>query len=344
MKKQLFIVAALIVLPSLLFPAFVQAKDDINVIFITYDGVRPDEFFGKPDPKLLEGDDNLLFEYFWSEMADKGTIYGDPKNNSQMLVSNTALISLPGYMGIFAGFPTNCMDNKCGQATWETFPERIQRQLNLPKNKVAAISSWDKVAKAAESRMGKILVNAGVVPLSDGTKDAEFKKINEAQAKDLPPWPECRLDKYTFAHAMHFLKKHRPRFLYIGLNESDDIAHEKKYDGYVAAIRQFDRMLKELRDTLKKMGSYGRKTAIVISADHGRGLGNEWHDHGTKIPYSKNIWMYISSPHKGFKPVKIKNSVHTQSDIGPTIEALFGLKPYECETCGKPVKEVLTRN
>ena len=112
-------------------------------------------------------------------------------------------------------------------------------------------------------------------------------------------------------------------------------AHQHDYQGYVNALRQYDRWLNELVDKLNTMGDYGRKTAVIVTTDHGRGSGaNSWSEHGVGVPESGRIWTYVRLPQTGTFRIIENATNHSHLDIRPTIESLFGLQPLACSSCG----------
>ena len=80
------------------------------------------------------------------------------------------------------------------------------------------------------------------------------------------------------------MKLHKPRVLFVGLGDTDELAHARQYDLYLDAAHRADAYLKELWDTVQGMKEYRGKTALIFSPDHGRGEGPEWKSHGEKVP------------------------------------------------------------
>ena len=303
-----------------------------NVILLTLDGVRWEEVFQGADPGQTVDTNPKVFEYLTGTLAKQGTLFGNKSRGETVNVSNKAQNSLPGYQSILSGATQPCESNACGRIKVETFPERIFHDLGLAKNEVATISSWEKIALAAEHVEGTTFVNAGNTPLIYSSDDAIAADINYKQSVDKTPWPGARYDKYTFAHAIHYLQKEKPRFLFISLNDSDEWGHKNKYDNYLSTLRQQDRYIKELVQTLDGMGAYGERTTLIITTDHGRGDGNDWNEHGSGYADSKSVWIYGRSPHtRTAKPAQLRmpasQVVYSHLDIRPTIEATFGLDP-----------------
>jgi hypothetical protein len=297
-----------------------------NVILVMLDGVRWQEFLhagrsGKP-----------IFEYVQSTVSRGGTIFPDER------VSNPYLVSLPAYQSIFAGAVQPCDGNACGRITTETFPERAVRELRLSPKKIAAIGSWNTIACAVESRPKTTFVNVGDIPLHDGIIDSEHEENNRRQ--EIVKWASkskrryARLDEHTYRHALTYLKRHRPNFLFISLLDSDAYGHDRDFAAYRSTLRRYNHWLEELAGTLGSMGEYGRKTTLIVTTDHGRGSGAQnWSDHGVNVPEAGRIWTYVQLPRNGSYRI-VDSKSHSHIDIRPTIETLLGLEPLACANCG----------
>jgi hypothetical protein len=301
-----------------------------NVILLTLDGVRWEEVFHGVDQGQSVDSNSKVFDFLTHTLAKQGVLYGDKQRGETVRVANKAQNSLPGYQSIMAGATQPCSSNLCGRIRVETFEERLVHDLELKPEQVATIASWEKIANAVEHVEGTTFVNAGNKAF--GKPDAEDAQINQQQAQDSPPWSDARYDKYTFAHAMHYLKAKHPRFLFISLNDSDEWGHKGQYDKYVATLRQHDAWIKELVTTLDSMGAYGKNTTLLITTDHGRGAGNDWGEHGAEYADSGSVWIYGRSPYSrsaDLAKARLPASkvVYSHLDIRPTIEATFGLEP-----------------
>ena len=305
-----------------------------NVILLTLDGVRWEEVFHGVDPGQSVDANPKVFEYLTGTLAKQGVLFGDKSRGETVRVANKPQNSLPGYQSIMAGATQPCDSNLCGRIQVETMQERLLHDLDLKPEQVVTIASWEKIANAVEHVEGTTLVNAGNNPLLIGHDplNSEDAGINRKQTQDNPPWKDARWDKYTFAHAINYLKTKRPRFLYIALNDSDEWGHKGEYDKYLATLRQHDSWIKELVTTLDSMGEYGKNTTLIITTDHGRGDANDWNEHGAGFADSGNVWLFGRSPYtEAFKPKRpheaASSVVFSHLDIRPTIEATFGLEP-----------------
>lgn len=306
-----------------------------NVILVMLDGVRWREVF--------DGDmRSPIFRNLWRELIPEGMIFGNRINGTEMTVSNGHNISLPAYQSIMAGATQGCSSNGCGRVGVETVQERIKRELGLLATQVATIASWNQIPNAVEHKFGATFTNAAFEDLNDGTDDAEFKAINQAQAQDLPPWAGSRFDRYTWLHAMHYLAKHQPRFLFISLNDSDEWAHKGEWTRYLETLRTYDAYIRELVAFLGKMGTYGQRTMLIVTTDHGRGDGGDWKHHGWPWSASKYIWLY-GRPARGssISPPAFAEAGYSHIDVRPTIEAALGLTPISCRDCGRVIWQLV---
>ena len=315
---------------------------DFNVIFITVDGVRWQEFFNGSDPQLTPNP-QPLFTQFWSDIAPRGTAYGNPSQGSQATVANGVSISLPAYMNIFAGSAQNCIQNDCSRIQTQTFLDRIADELGYTPMESAVFASWRQLAIAVSSRDDVATVNVSHQPYDDGSGDPALDQINQDQVTDTPPWgPSCppgtpgpdearpcgdvRWDKYTWRLGMRFLVQQRPRFMYLSLNDSDGWGHAGNYPAYVQSLQDYDDYLTELFETLDSMEEYGRNTAVILTTDHGRGNWDQWDWHGPAWPSSNKIFLYMKLPENGSWQVRPPSrTLVTHSDIRPTIETILGL-------------------
>lgn len=292
------------------------AEDDPNVILLTWDGVRREEFFlNRPDRRLETRDAAELFPRLWGARRAEGTVWGDPDGGDGFGISNPFVVSLPAYQSIMAGSPQRCLNNECGRVRNQTFPERLVKELGLAREKVAVVASWPRIALAVEEKEGTIFVDAGA---GGNTRN------------DFETWPV----------ALAYLQEKRPRFLYISLNDSDDFGHAGDYPNYLRMLRQYDQWLDELFTALDGMGAYGANTTVLVTTDHGRGHGKDWKNHNALRPMAARIFLFARGPR--VKKGAQGSGVRAHRDIRPTIEKLFGLKPRSCLLCGDPLPELFS--
>ncbi|MGK5089605.1 alkaline phosphatase family protein [Bdellovibrionota bacterium FG-2] len=327
-----------------------------NVILVTVDGVRWQEVFRGLDPDLgatLSAEESAassvapFFEWLKGKALTEGFLWGNVDRGDDVRVANPSWKSLPAYQSIFAGATQACISNSCGRVAASTLQERLvdAAGADFSHDEVVTIASWSKIALAVESVEGKAFVNAGIKDLFDGGDDEELAAINRDQAKEVPSWSDARFDRYTFKHALRYLKRHEPRFLFISFDDADEWGHLKKYPEYIKSLRFYDQAMKTLVETVDSMKDYGESTTIILTTDHGRGSktasDNEWPSHGSGFAGSDRVWIYGRNALTRSKPALSKAGPGrpvTHLDIRPTVEALFGLKP---QGPGKVVSELI---
>ena len=280
-----------------------------NVIFITLDGVRYQEFFNKD-----------IFKKFWDQHASKGIVLGDPDKKSKVRVANIMSLSLPAYRTIHTGRRTLCKTNNCKHTKRETFSERIKKKLNLPHHKIAILGSWDAICRGAMRKSKAVLHSCGTEDFPvEGHEELNFKSQT-----DLPVWKNARLDKYTWAHGFKYIKEHEPRLLTLSMDDSDEYGHDKEWENYLQSLREYDQKIHELFKLLKTMGEYGENTLVFITTDHGRGK-KKWWGH-TLMRQARPIWMSLAGPGIPAKGSISHRKKVTHLDIKPFIEKYLGVK------------------
>jgi hypothetical protein len=292
-----------------------------NVILITLDGVRAAEIFGGLDVEILRStlakDAKLedqpaykrfyaataqerrekLMPFFWRElMARHGSIAGNLALKSPVTLTNTHWFSYPGYSEILTGEAHDDVikSNDAVQNPYRTVLEELKERLSLPKTAVATFGSWEVFNEISEHTPGSITINAGYERLD--TSDPAAIELSRMQFQTPTAWDSARYDAYTFYLAMSHLRAARPRVLYLALDETDDWAHDRRYDRVLDALSRTDGYLKELWTWLQSQPEYQR-THILITTDHGRGrTTKDWNSHGAKVDGAQETWMAFISP------------------------------------------------
>lgn len=287
-----------LVLASLL----TAAPAEPNVIFITWDGVRWQDFFAR--------DASAPFQKFWSKHEKRCTVFGDPAKGQRFDASNRAFKSLPSYQEMMVGGAVPCASNGCGRVKAETLIDSLVRA-GLG-SRMAIVASWNTIADAVSPKE-HAFVDAG---RHDGDPPA--------------PWGEARRDADTWRRAMTALEK-RPRFLWISLNDADEWAHRGSRDTYVATLSRYDIWFDELVSKLASMKGYGEHTTIVVTTDHGRGDGADWTSHNDSLPMAQRVFAFALGPGTG-APSSVEVSNHHA--LRPTIEALLGVQSARAPLAG----------
>jgi len=189
-----------------------------------------------------------------------------------------------------------------------------------------------------EHERGAITTNAGFEEYP--TSDPGVAELNRLQRETVTPWDTVRHDIYTFRFAASHLEKHEPRVLYIGLGETDDWAHDGRYDRVLGALERTDAYLRELWDILQSRERYRGKTALVVTTDHGRGDSpKSWRDHGKDVEGAQWTWIVFAGPDWKARGEWRDAEPVFASQIAATLCATLGVDwSADHPEAGKPVK------
>ncbi|MDX1489339.1 MAG: hypothetical protein R3268_14110 [Acidiferrobacterales bacterium] len=157
-------------------------------------------------------------------------------------------------------------------------------------------------------------------------------------------WEESSNDTLTYHIAKTYLLEHEPELIWIGMSQSDDWAHVDRYDRVLDYLHLTDRLLAELWQTIEEHPTYGGKTTLIITTDHGRGLkANDWVDHDDTIPGSDAIWLAVIGPDTPALGDRVPPGTVHQADIAATVLLLLGLDPHDFNpNAGPPLPGVIS--
>jgi len=362
----------ILILALLLTPAAsasAQHKTE-NVILITLDGARTQEIFGGLDLAILRSlikkgpvEDAPLYKRYWAAtpqqrreklmpffwgtlMKHQGSIAGNRNLGSAVEVTNGHRFSYPGYSEILTGQAHDDVINSNDKRRnpYTTVLEFLKRKLRLDTKEVAAFASWDTMDWIVEHQAGAISSNAGFEEYEH--PDSSVRELSKLQFETVTPWDSVRHDVYTFRFAMAHLKTYQPRVLYLSLGETDDWAHDGRYDRVLAALERTDAYLKELWEFLQNHDRYRDKTTILITVDHGRGrTPKDWKDHGKKVKEAQYIWLAIVSPDSPLRGEWTNAETIYQNQIAATLCRFLNLDYSENNPqAGKPVARLFNDN
>ncbi|XQW84142.1 alkaline phosphatase family protein [Thalassotalea piscium] len=359
--------------------SFQSVAIERNLVLVTIDGLRWQEIFQGRQLDLIDNKTftphkntlltrlstqsenqakKILMPFIWNTIAQQGVLIGDRKNASNMSVSNDWYFSYPGYSEIFTGVtnPTLNSNNKVPNPE-VSFLEWLANDKKYAH--VAAFGSWDVFPYILNTERSKLYVNAGFDKVTGDHLSPEINLLNELQDQVPSPWHNVRLDAFTHRYALDYLKTHKPRVMSISYGETDDFAHDGRYDHYLAAAHRTDQFIQELWLTLQSMDQYKNNTNIIIVTDHGRGKTTEdWQHHASAtavksymkhldnfkdgIIGANHIWMAALGP--DIKKLGVYKNDHEiyQSQIAATALTLLNEKPTAFnEQAGKAIKEII---
>ena len=338
-----------------------SAQKTENVILITFDGLRWQELFFGADSLLIDDSGyvekpeglvedywhtdyqkrrEMLMPFFWNTIAKEGQLYGNRTLGSKVNCSNQMWFSYPGYNEILCGFADDERINSNDKLPNPnvTVLEYLNSQKKY-KDQVYAFGSWDVFDYIINEQRSGIPVNNGFEKATGDLTEIE-KFLNKIQDEVRSPWGSVREDVFTHHYAMECLKKEKPKVLYISYGETDDYAHNGKYDQYLWSATQTDAYIREIWDWVQSTPEYKNKTTLIISTDHGRGTQpkDTWRSHGTKIANADQIWIAVMGPDTPSTGVIKSDKQYYQNQIANTVAGFLG-ENYKESKAGKPITE-----
>jgi len=350
--------AALLLALAMLLGA--QTRKTENIVLVTADGLRWQEVFRGIDPLLMREKEagmkeaeslrqklwaetagqrrERLMPFFWNTLAPGGVALGNRDKGNAVLVTNRYRVSYPGYSELLTCRAQDEMvrGNDRILNPRQTALEFAREKMGLERGQVAVIASWDGFRFLSASREGAIFLNAG---LQDAGGTPRLEELNRLQYEALTGWQGVRHDSVTVEMALEYLKHYRPRLLYVALDETDDWAHDRRYDRVLAMAQYFDRALEMIWRTVQSMDGYRDRTTLLVAADHGRGSRlQDWSRHGAKVKGAEYIWMAALGPDTPARGEGTAAEPVYQRDFAATLLALLGLPWQEfCGGQGRPV-------
>lgn len=326
--------------------AFGQEKVK-NVVLITLDGLRWQELYGGAVDSMMNNleltknsdivkaqfsaEDPItarekLMPFFWDTIAQKGQLYGNRWAGNKMDCSNRFWFSYPGYNEILSGFSDPEINSNAKKYNPnKTVLEWLNEKPEL-KGRVAAFGSWDVFPYIINDERSGIPVNAGFRKAEDDYLTVKEQILNELQDEVSGPWPSVRLDAFTHNYMLEYLKKHHPRVVYISYGETDDFAHDGRYDHYLESAYKTDQWIAELWAHLQSDPFYAGQTTLLITTDHGRGTSpmEQWKSHGTVYRGSNQIWAAALGPNIPARGIVKDDQQLFQNQIARSLAKLLG--------------------
>lgn len=294
-----------------------------TIVVVTLDGVRWREVFEGVDPALAAShgldpkevvNAKALMPNLHAIVATHGAALGAPGYGATISASGPNFVSLPGYAELLTGRrSTRCQDNQCTGSGARTLFDEFSVGSARNATQVAMFTSWPDIARVASER--------GVV------------------AEPLPRSTGFRPDSVTADLAIAHLKAHAAGFLFLGLGEPDEFGHQDDYGGYLNAIRRADARIAEVDHELTRLAARGTRTALFVTADHGR--ADSFVDHGSKFPESARVWLIAAGSAVRAAGFVAAPSQRRLADLAPTVRQIAGLPRDSHPEAGMPLHELL---
>jgi hypothetical protein len=331
-------------------PAFAKERATKNVVLVTLDGVRPQELFAGMDATIAASDEDsgieeievvrerywrdtpqarreALMPNFWNTLAPMGVVLGNAAKGSVVQVRNDQWFSYPGYSEILTGkAQPDVRSNDIVRYPHVTVLEYLRGALELRPTQVAQIGSWEGFEVAASSTDDAFFMNGAYDPVPPRLSTPEIDQLVGLRGQVMELWEESSNDVLTARIALAYVKKHKPRVLWLGLGQSDDWAHARRYDRLLDYLHLADQLLMDMWTTLQSIPQYRDRTTLIVTTDHGRGLTpKDWIDHDSTVPGSGDIWIAVIGPDTPDRGEAGPAQTVHQSDVAATMVALLGL-------------------
>lgn len=335
-----------------------------NVVLVTLDGMRWQEVFGGADSALFRQSKyyyadrqklqkdfgqgppaqrrQALMPFLWGTVARQGQLYGNREAGSLVNVTNTMRFSYPGYNEILTGAPDDArihsndpLDNPNASVL------EVLNQQPAFRGKVAVFGSWEAFPYILNEKRSGLPVNAGMRPAPGPGLSPNELVLNELLPATPSPFGEERLDSFTDQYALAYLKRKKPRVLFVSFGDTDDFAHGGEYGAYLHAARYTDEFLRQLWAYLQSDPQYRGKTTLLVTTDHGRGgAGTQWQTHGKDVAGADQIWLAALGPDTPATGEARSGQLY-QNQVAATLAALLGQAYAPTPATGKPIEAVL---
>jgi hypothetical protein len=313
------------------------APRDGRVVLVTIDGARWQDVFEGSDPSLGGGPSRPPAELMPRALhlaATRGVVLGASLEGCGTVhTAGATNVSLPGYIEIFTGHASRCLDNACEPVAESVLDEAARAGLAG----VASIGSWDVLARAVSGGAPGVLVSSGRSwPDTSiaGGRLAELVALGQ-RADPYPGYGDYRPDVATAAIALEYYRVARPALFHIGLGDTDEYGHRNDYGAYLTALDRADTLIGDLADLLDTMGEEGRRTTVIVTPDHGRNA--DFRDHGVFHPESSRTFVLAFGGGIAERSVACPTGDLTLADLAPTVRVLVGLPRDRGEGHGRPI-------
>ncbi len=319
-----------------------------NVFLIVSDGLRWQEVFTGADATLLNeehggiwdkaadlkrefwrDDPNqrrqVLFPFLWGTVAVRGQIFGNQNKGSVARVTNGLAFSYPGYNEMTTGHAdARINSNEYGPNPNVSVFEWLN---NLPQlhGQVAIHATWATFKDIFNVARSKLPMQVGWDAPYAPPAGARQELLNRLYATTTRFDGEDVFDSFMQVPLIDSFARTQPRVMFIGYGETDNWAHQGRYDLVLHSAHGFDQFVAELWRTIQALPRYKDQTTFIITTDHGRGGGLEqWKEHGVEEPGSENIWLAVIGPDTPARGERSHVAEIHQAQIAATVAAFLG--------------------
>jgi len=319
-----------------------------TVVLIVSDGLRWQEIFTGAEEDLLNDKEGgswvsnedlrkrywrtnaaerraLLFPFLWGTVAKHGQIFGNQAVGSVAHVTNGKAFSYPGYNEMTTGFPNDAIDsNEYGPNPNATVFEWLNNTDEF-RGKVAVYGTWNVYDNIFNKQRSGLVMQTGWTLPESGHDSPRMALLRELFATTTQFDEEDCPNSFLQIPLLDYVKSAKGRVLFVGYGETDNWAHQGRYDLVLDSAHRMDHFVAQLWNTMQAMPEYRGTTTFLITADHGRGSGlTEWKEHGVEEKGSENIWLAVMGPDTAPLGERRQVAPVAQAQIAATLAAFVG--------------------
>jgi len=338
-----------------------------NVVIVVTDGLRWQEVFRGAETALVSDKPGgvedvaatkkafwrptplerreVLLPFFWSVIAKDGVLYGNADAGSSAQVVNGYKFSYPGYNEIITGAGDPRIDANEYPANPNVSVFEWLNETPEFAGRVGVVAGWDAFPRIFNRERSRLDMRVGwETPVPDPTTPQQ-ELLNTMYRTITHEFSDMPWDGLLQQTLLEYVRAKKPRFLFVGFGETDEWAHNGRYDLVLQSAHSVDGFLRELWQTMQAMPEYRGKTTFIVTTDHGRGDGPEnWKHHDWNVEGAENMWIAVLGPDTPALGERKNAPRVTQSQIAATAAALFG-KDWNTQNpkAARPIQEAIGR-
>jgi len=347
MKTLRSLALGLVVLTGAPLSAATPVRRTENVVVIVTDGLRWQEVFTGAETALVSekpgGVEDVaatkrqfwrpapadrraaLLPFFWTVIAKEGQIFGNVSAGSVARVANSYKFSYPGYNEIITGAPDERIDkNEYGPNPNVSVFEWLNGMAEF-RDRVAVIGGWDAFPRIFNVERSHLPMRTGWDTPFPSKPSPPEELLNELYRTTTREFSDMPYDAFLQQALLGFIAAHKPRVLFVGYGETDEWAHNGRYDLLLQSAHNVDGFIRQLWTTMQAMPQYQDRTTFIVTTDHGRGNGPEnWKHHDWNVEGAEYMWIAVLGPDTPPLGERKNAGPVTQSQIAATVAALLG--------------------
>lgn len=266
------------------------------VVLLAIDGVRARDVFDGLDTARYGARAAAVRLSHLSRLVNHEGGLGRPKKPFR--ASGPNFVSLPGYLEMLSGRPfSGCSSNECERTKLPTLLDELGGVAPSP-GAVAAIASWDRIERAATAYQFGFVSTGNRAGHRHGLlarHPALARILAEGERAQGPGG--IRSDAATAELALGYLREVHPQFLFVGLGETDEFAHQGDYRRYYDALVRADEFVGRVLTELETLRNAGLEPTLLVTTDHGR--AENFRDHGSRFPESSESFLLVDGADVG---------------------------------------------